>query len=72
MSNIVEKSLIIRKETKFDKMRKSLFLIFFREEYYMNKRIDELLTPKKIDTSKIVIPKEIGKGIKKYEKYKRL
>ncbi len=55
----MEKSLIIRKETAFDKMRKRLLMIFFYEEYQLEMKIDKLVTPKKIDVSKIVIPTEI-------------
>ncbi|MCI8411298.1 MAG: hypothetical protein HFJ40_02405 [Clostridia bacterium] len=65
MSKVVETSLVLKKETKFDKMRKNLFMIFFKEEYLLMQRIDELMTPKKVNTSKILIPKEIGKEITK-------
>ena len=30
MSKVTETSLIIKKETKFDKIRKTLFMMFFR------------------------------------------
>lgn len=65
MSKVVETSLILRKETKFDKLRKNLFMIFFREEYLLSQRIDDLIAPKKIEASKIIIPEEIGKEIRK-------
>lgn len=65
MSKVVETSLVLRKETKFDKLRKNLFMMFFREEYLLMQRIDELITPKRINTSKIIIPKEIGKERRK-------
>ena len=65
MSKIVETSLILRKETKFDKIRKNLFMIFFKEEYLLMQRIDNLMMPKRINPSKIIIPKEIGKERKK-------
>lgn len=65
MSKVVETSLVLRKETKFDKLRKSLFMIFFREEYLLSQRIDDLIVPKKIESSKIIIPAEIGKEIRK-------
>ena len=61
MKKIVETSLIIRKETKFDKIRDALFNLFFHEEYEMMHRLDELLKVKKVETNKIVIPKEIKK-----------
>lgn len=31
MSKVTETSLIIKKETKFDKIRKTLFMMFFRK-----------------------------------------
>ncbi len=55
----MEKSLIIKKETAFDKIRKKLSMIFFYEEYQLEMRIEKLVTPKKVDITKIVIPKEI-------------
>ena len=61
MKRIVETGLIIRKETKFDKIRDALFNLFFHEEYEMMHRLDELLKVKKVETNKIVIPKEIKK-----------
>ena len=61
MKKIVETSLIIRKETKSDKIRDALFNLFFHEEYEMMHRLDELLKVKKVETNKIVIPKEIKK-----------
>ena len=59
MAKIVENSLIIRKESKFDKIRKNLFMIFFKEQYYLSKRIDKLVMPKRPNKNDIVIPKEI-------------
>lgn len=68
MSKGIETSLIVVKETKFDKIRRYLFSIIFKEEYRLIREIDELVmqanTFNKVDTSKIVIPKEIGKGKK--------
>ncbi len=61
MKKIVETSLIIRKETKFDKIRDALFNLFFHEEYEMMHRLDELLQIKRVETNKIVIPREIKK-----------
>ena len=61
MKRIVETSLVIKKETKFDKIRDALFNLFFHEEYEMMHRLDELLKVKKLETNKIVIPKEIKK-----------
>ena len=61
MKRIVETSLVIKKETKFDKIRDALFNLFFHEEYEMMHRLDELLKVKKVETNKIVIPREIKK-----------
>ena len=57
----METGLIIRKETKFDKIRKILTRIFFKEEYFLEEQLEELLQKRSVNTSKIVIPKEIGK-----------
>ena len=55
----METSLIVRKDSKIEKIRKLLTRIFFKKEYYLEKQLDELFKPKKINTSKIVIPQEI-------------
>lgn len=62
---ISQTSLVVKKETKFDRIRKNLFLLFFKEEYYLMERIDHFMAPKKINTSKIIIPKEIKINQKK-------
>lgn len=67
MKKIVETSLIIRKETKFDKIRDALFNLFFHEEYEMMHRLDELLKIKRVETNKIVIPREIGSRKEMYK-----
>ena len=54
--------LIVKKETKFDKIRKLLNRIFFKEEYYLEAELQSLLQKRSINTSKIVIPREIGKN----------
>lgn len=59
MKKMIETGLIIRKETKFDKIRDALLNLFFHEEYEMMQKLEELLKVKRIDSSKIVIPKEI-------------
>lgn len=59
MLEVTQKSLIIRKETPFDRLRKSLLMMFFQEEYQLERRIEGLVKPRTIDVSKIVIPKEI-------------
>lgn len=65
MSNVKETGLIIKKESKFDKIRNKLLMIFFRKDYILIQELEELLKPKRIDTKKIIIPKEIGKNNKK-------
>lgn len=59
MSKVMEKSLIIKKETPFDKIRKTLLMVFFREEYQIERRINDFVKIKNVDISKIVIPREI-------------
>lgn len=59
----METSLILRKETKFEKIRKLLTRIFFKEEYYLDEQLDELFKTRSVNVSKIVIPVE--KSIKK-------
>lgn len=56
----METGLIIKKETKFDKIRKILNRIFFKEEYFLEAELENLLKKNSINTSRIVIPKEIG------------
>lgn len=63
---IIKTELMLRKETKFDKIRKNLFFVIFKEEYKLEQRLDNLIMSKKPDLNKIIIPKEIGE---KYEKY---
>ena len=57
----METGLIVRKETKFDKIRKILNRIFFKEEYFLEEELKSLLNRRSINTSKIIIPKEIEK-----------
>lgn len=59
MSKIIETSLVIKKETKFEKMRKQLYRIFFRKEYWLDMEFEELLKINRPNVSKIIIPKEI-------------
>ena len=54
--------LIVKKETKFDKIRKLLNRIFFKEEYYLEAELQKKKKKRSINTSKIVIPREIGKN----------
>ena len=57
----METGLIIKKETKFDKIRKLLNRMFFKEEYFLEEELKGLLQKRSVNTSKIVIPKEIEK-----------
>ena len=57
----METGLVIRKETKFDKIRKLLNRMFFKEKYFLEVELEGLLQKRSINTSKIVIPQEIGK-----------
>ena len=59
MSKISEKSLIIKKETPFDIVRKTLLMVFFKEEYQLERKINDLIKINKVDVSKIIIPREI-------------
>ena len=55
----METRLIVRKDSKIEKIRKLLTRIFFYREYYLENQLDELFKPKSINISKIVIPQEI-------------
>lgn len=59
----MQTGLIVKKETKFDKIRNLLNRIFFKEEYFLEEELKGLLQKRSINTSKIIIPKEIGKDI---------
>lgn len=59
MPKPLETGLIVRKTTPFDKIRHTLFSIFFNKEYEMIERLEKLLEPKRIKTANIIIPKEI-------------
>ncbi len=62
MSNLMETSLVIKKETIYDKIRKSLFVLIYGKDYQMMQRLDNLIKLKRPHpSSKIIIPKEIGK-----------
>lgn len=68
MSKIIETSLIIKRETVIDKIRKSLLVLIYKNDYQMIQKLDELIMPKRPkQNSKIVIPQEIGKSISKYK-----
>lgn len=66
MEKIKETSLIIKRETIYDKIRKSLLNILYQKDYQMIQKLEELIRPKRPKQNmKIIIPKEIGKDIKK-------
>ena len=61
MSNLKETSLVIKKETVYDKIRKNLFMLIYGKDYQMMKRLDDLIKPNRPQSSsKIIIPREIG------------
>ena len=60
MSKKLELGLVVKKEAKFEKVRKVLIRIFFAEQYFIEQDFENLIKIRKIDTSKIIIPKEIG------------
>ena len=59
MSKILETSLIVRKETKFDKIRKIIYQIFFPKEYLLDMELENLVKIHRPNPKKIVIPREI-------------
>lgn len=66
MSDLMQANLIVRKETVYAKIRRSLLALIYQKDYQMIQRLDELMIPKRpANNSKIVIPKEIGKNIEK-------
>ena len=67
MSKVLETGLIIRKETSIEKLRRILYRVFFKEEYFLEMEINNIIKSNKPNPRNIVIPKEI-----KIEKYKRL
>ena len=67
MSKIIETSLIIKRETKFDKIRNTIYQIFFKQEYLLDMELKNITKVKRQNPKNIIIPREI-----KSEKYKRL
>lgn len=67
MSKIAETSLIIKKETKFDKIINTIYQIFLKQEYILNMELKNIMQIKRPNPQNIIIPKEI-----KSEKHKRL
>lgn len=61
MSKIIETSLVIRKETVFDTLRRNLLKMFYKNEYDLISRVDNLMIPKRKKIDNIVIPKEMKK-----------
>ena len=67
MSKILETSLIIKRETKFDKIRNTIYQIFFKQEYILDMELKNITQIKRPNPKNIIIPREI-----KSEKHKRL
>lgn len=66
MGNLKETSLVIKKENLYDKIRKNLLLLIFQKDYQIIQKLEMLIRPRRPQpNTKIVIPKEIGKDIKK-------
>ncbi len=65
MTNQIETSLIIRKESIYDRMRKHLFYLIYGKDYPIIQRLDELMKPKRPKKNTIIIPKEMRKDIAK-------
>lgn len=61
MSKILETSLVVRKETKFDKIRKIIYQIFFQEEYLLDMELKNIIKINRPNPEKIVIPREMVK-----------
>lgn len=83
MQKVNETSLVLRKETKFDKIRNVLLSLFLsNEDFKFIQRIDNLITPKRPENKQIIIPNETRppmaqrnayeRNENKNEKYKRL
>jgi len=67
MSSLMGTSLIVKKETIYDKIRKYLLIFIYQEDYFAMQRLDELIKSKKqVRNIKVVIPKEIGTSVIKY------
>lgn len=59
MSKVLETGLIIRKESNFEKIRKSIYKIFFRKEYLLEMEINNITRINRPNPKDIVIPKEM-------------
>ena len=58
---IKEKSLVLKKETRFDKIREILFKVVLYKDYEIDmiKRLNNLLYKNKRPNGNIIIPREI-------------
>ena len=66
MSNVIETNLVIRKETIYDKIRRSLLVLIYQKDYPMIQRLENLIQLKRPNQgSKIIIPKEMGRRMRK-------
>ena len=64
MVDIKQTSLVVKRETIYDKIRKSLWNFMNRKDCQMMQSIEELLKPKRPKLNeKIIIPKEIRKDL---------
>ena len=59
MSKVLETGLIIRKESNFEKIRKSIYKIFFRKEYLLEMEINNITRINRPNPKDIVMPKEM-------------
>ena len=59
MPKVLETGLIIRKESNFDKIRKSIYQIFFKKEYLLEMEINNITKVNRPNPKDIVIPKEM-------------
>ena len=59
MSKVLETGLIVRKESNFEKIRKSIYQIFFRKEYLLEMEINNITRINRPNPKDIVIPKEM-------------
>ncbi len=59
MPKVLETGLIIRKESNFEKIRKSIYQIFFRKEYLLEMEINNITKVNRPNPKDIVIPKEM-------------
>lgn len=59
MPKVLETGLIIRKESNFEKIRKSIYQIFFKKEYLLEMEINNITKVNRPNPKDIVIPKEM-------------